>query len=505
VAIVRAGTTFDFPSGEAAAKGREVLVVPLCAKPAPALQLLAQVDEVCDDALSELVQVGALREELGQIAHSTRAGSYPRVVAVSLGEAGKLDSHRIRVAAARAAQWLIQERCPRVALWIDGLTASGVEDAVAQWAGGMLLGGFRFEAHRRDEKSLPARIHVRLCGGEPGHVRRVRPGVATETLVYGAVNYARFLAHQPANLITPATLAGEAQALGRQSRLRCQVLREAQLKRMKMNGLLAVGAGAKDGPCLIRLDYRGAPRARQEFVLVGKAITFDTGGYSIKPAAGLERLKFDKCGGVTVMAVLKAAAALRLKCNVVGLIAAAENSISERAYRPGDILAMMSGKTVEVISTDAEGRLVLADALWYAQKQCRPTALIDLATLTGGVIVALGRAAAGVMSNDDGLAGELGEAGRRTHERLWRLPLWDDYRDLIKGSDSDLKNSSNKREAHPIIGGMFLKEFVLDSTPWAHLDIAGVAESEDDKPPTGKGATGFGVRLLVDFLRRKAT
>jgi leucyl aminopeptidase len=262
--------------------------------------------------------------------------------------------------------------------------------------------------------------------------------------------------------------------------------------------MIAVGRGAEHKPRLVRLDYRGAPRARTNTVLVGKAITFDTGGYSLKPGAGLETMKFDKCGGTTVLGVMKAAAALKLPCNLVGLIGVAENAVSQEAYRPGDILTMASGKTVEVISTDAEGRLVLADALWYAQKHCKPTAMIDIATLTGGVVTALGKVAAGLMSNDDDLSAELGESGRRTHERLWRLPLWDEYRELIKGQDSDLKNSTTKRHAHPIVGGMFLKEFVDDSVPWAHLDIAGPATDDSDKE-----ATGFGVRLLVDYLQRR--
>ena len=209
-------------------------------------------------------------------------------------------------------------------------------------------------------------------------------------------------------------------------------------------------------------------------------------------------MKFDKCGGTTVMGIMKAVASLKLPCNVVGLIAAAKNAVSHEAYMPGDIIKMGSGKTVEIISTDAEGRLVLADALWYAQKHCKPTVMIDFATLTGGVVTALGKTAAGLMSNDDELSAELGESGRRTHERLWRLPLWDDYRELIKGQDSDIKNSNNKRHAHPIVGGMFLKEFVDDKTPWAHIDIAGPATTDNDK-----SATGFGVRLIVDYLQRR--
>ena len=250
---------------------------------------------------------------------------------------------------------------------------------------------------------------------------------------------------------------------------------------------------------MIRLDYRGARATRHNTVLVGKAITFDTGGYSIKPSAGMVDMKYDKTGGCTVMGIMKAAALLKLRCNIVGLMATAENMVSDRACRVGDIITMANGKTVEITNTDAEGRLVLADALWYAQKYCKPTALIDMATLTGGVLVALGRIAAGLMSNDDELSAALGECSRMTHERLWRLPLWDDYAELMKGVDADLVNSSAKRDAHCIQGGIFLKQFVDDSVPWAHLDIAGVATEDRNG---GKAASGYGVRLLVDYLRR---
>jgi leucyl aminopeptidase len=206
-----------------------------------------------------------------------------------------------------------------------------------------------------------------------------------------------------------------------------------------------------------------------------------------------------------VLGILHACASLRLPCNVVGVIAAAENAISANAYRPGDIVRMANGKCVEITNTDAEGRMILGDALWYAQEHLNPTRMIDFATLTGGVVVALGNQCAGLMTTDDELAESLEECGRATHERVWRLPLWDEYFDLIKGGDADFRNSSNKRSAHPIVGGIFLKQFVKDGLPWAHLDIAGTAYDEDSQPMTGKGATGFGVRLMVEFLRRHAS
>lgn len=248
------------------------------------------------------------------------------------------------------------------------------------------------------------------------------------------------------------------------------------------------------------LEYQPETGAEASPVaLVGKAITFDTGGYSIKTTPGLVGMKYDKCGAMAVIGTLVAAARLKLQIPIVGVLAAAENMISNAAYRPNDILKTLSGKTVEIISTDAEGRLVLCDALAYAQN-FHPRVMIDLATLTGGVVTALGSTRAGLFSNNDQLADALFSAGESTHERLWQLPLDDEYFDLIKSDDADIKNSAGNPKAHPIVGGIFLKQFVDDETPWAHLDIAGVSDWDKDMPYCPKGASGFGVRLLVEYL-----
>ncbi len=492
------GTTFQFVAGGKAADQGEVLVAPLAASPKPSMQLVSRVDRLCDQAVSRLIEVGAPGSEVGQLAHTTSARGFKRVLVVSLGDDAKLDAAKLRQAAGAAARWLIGERVRRAALWVDGLLSCNFERPVAEWVCGSGLAGFRFGEMKSADEKRPAKVRVSLRGSEAGHVSVAMKDVPAAAALVEAVNYTRRLAHLPPNVLHPTSLAAEARELARLHKLKCTVIDASQARRLGMNGLLAVGMASEHKPCLIRLDYRGNPKGRTTTVLVGKAITFDTGGISIKPAAGMEAMKFDKCGGCTVMGVMKAAAQLKLRCNLVGLIAAAENVLSDEAYRPSDILRMMNGKTVEVISTDAEGRLVLADALTYAQKQCDPTAIVDLATLTGGVVTALGKVAAGLMSNNDDLAAELGESGRRTHERLWRLPLWDDYRELIKGTDSDIKNSGGSRFAHAIVGGMFLKEFVDAKVPWAHLDIAGTATDDDSK-----NATGFGVRLLVDYLQRQ--
>lgn len=498
------GTTFEFVSGGKVTYGAGVLIVPLVSRPQPPMEVVQRVDAVCGDAVSELLSAHAVGDEAGHLGHTTRSGSYRRVLVVSLGDAASLDGLRVRTAAAAAARWMIAEKVPQASLWLDGLLISGLESATLEWAHGMSLAGFAFTQRKSNDARGSAKIRLHVCSSEASHVTRAMPAVREAVALAEAVNYARRIAHEPPNIINPETLADEARALAKSNKLKCTVLGDAQLRRLRMNGILSVGCSATPGPCLIQLDYNAAPKASARTIFVGKAVTFDTGGYSIKPADGMEAMKFDKCGGVTVLGIMKAISDLKLKCNVTGVIAAAENAISDRAYRPADIITMASGKTVEIISTDAEGRMLLGDALWYAQEKLGGRTVIDLATLTGGAKICLGTAAACLMSNDDNLSADLEESGRVTQERLWRLPLWDDFRELIKSPDADIKNSAGKRDAHTIVGGMFLKEFVKPETAWAHLDIASVANRDDTKMPTGKGATGFGIRLLIDFLRRRS-
>jgi leucyl aminopeptidase len=278
------------------------------------------------------------------------------------------------------------------------------------------------------------------------------------------------------------------------------VVDDRRLAALKMGAMVAVGRGSETPARLIVLEHRGRRPTSRPIVLIGKALTTDTGGYSIKLNDTIPDMKYDKCGGMAVLAAMVAAARLKIAPRVVGLIAAAENMIDRQAYRPGDILTAMNGKTIEVISTDAEGRLVLADAMCYAQRFFSPRAMIDLATLTGACMIALGNHAAGLFSNDDRLAAALTAAGEATGDRVWRLPLWPAYRKQIKGDDADIKNTGG-RPGGAITAAMFLKEFVADDVPWAHLDIAGVANSDKDDPICPKGATGFGVRMLMKYLQ----
>lgn len=492
-------SVFEFVSGSKKETGGDVLIVPLNSKPKPAMQLVSRVDAVCDDAISELISVGALGDEVGQLGHTTRAGGYRRVMMVSLGDDKDLDAAKLRKAAGAVVAWLQRNKIKQAALWIDALMSANFDNAVAEWCIGMMTAGFRFDEFHAPDPKTPESIRIVLRAGETEHVTRSMDDVSRGCTLAESINYTRTLAHRPPNIMHPTAVAEEARRLAKEFKLSYELIDAKQARKLGMNGLLAVGAASEHPPCLVRLDYTGAPSTKSRTVVVGKTITFDTGGISIKPAAGMESMKFDKCGGMAVLGIMRAAASLKLRVNVTGILAIAENTLSDEAYRPSDILRMMNGKTVEVTNTDAEGRLVLADALVYAQKHCKPTALIDLATLTGGVVTALGSHCAGMMTRDDTLAADLEESGRRTHERVWRLPLWDEYFNLIKGGDADMKNSSGKRHAHPIVGGIFLAQFVESSVPWAHLDIAGTATTEDDK-----AATGFGVRLIVDYIANRA-
>jgi leucyl aminopeptidase len=364
----------------------------------------------------------------------------------------------------------------------------------------LALADYSFERYKsRERKPSPSARAVILPP------RDIAPSVLAAAAreaqtVAEAVAWARDLGNTPGNDLGPAELAREARAMAEASGLRIAVLSKAEIARERMGGLLAVNSGSVRPPLFLVCDY--APRnAAGTAVLVGKGITFDSGGISIKPAAAMGEMKYDMMGAATALACARVAKALSLPVRVVALAPLTENMPGGSACRPGDILRMRNGKTVEVDNTDAEGRLILADALSYAEK-FRPDVLLDFATLTGAVLVALGHECAGLMTPDDGLARELIAAGEATGERLWRLPVWDDYQENLRSEWADMKNSAGK------IGGtvnaaVFLKEFVPAGVPWAHLDVAGVAHFEKERAGYPAGATGFGVALTVEFLKKR--
>lgn len=323
----------------------------------------------------------------------------------------------------------------------------------------------------------------------------------SEIVAEGAI-FAKNISNLPPNECTPTTLANFAKNISK-NKMRCSIISEPELKKKGFGGISAVGQGSKNKPKLIILEYNHGPKNNKPIVLVGKAVTFDTGGISLKPGDKMDEMKFDKCGGCTVLGIMKAVSELKLPINVVGIVPSVENMPGGQSYRPGDIIKLYSGKTAEILNTDAEGRLILADAISYGEKKYHPKAIIDFATLTGACIVALGTNVAAIVSNDQKLTKKIHESSKRTTEEVWELPLNQDYMDMIKSDVADMKNVGIGRAAGTITAAAFLKNAIKD-TPWTHIDIAGVAwtqASTKEKSYNPKGATGFGVRLILDYLQ----
>ena len=368
---------------------------------------------------------------------------------------------------------------------IGGAIAEGI--ALANWR----LAGFDGTA----AKTIAVHPRLRIDWDRTSLRKAMTAGLE----LAASVNVARTVAATPPNVCNPTWIAKEARKVARDAGLKCTVFDHKKVRELGMGGIDNVGKASDIPPCLVRLDYTPAKTSKaakgEHLVLVGKTITYDTGGYSLKLSGGMKGMKYDMCGGAAVLGAIHAIAKAKLGIKVTALLPAAENMVSDEAYRPDDIITMYNGVTVEVTNTDAEGRLVLGDALAYACDRLKPTAIVDVATLTGGVVVALGHFSAGLFANDDGICGAVECASKGADERVWRLPLWEEHREFMRSPFADILNSNPKRSAHPIQGAAFLSYFVDDQVPWAHLDIAGMA-SPDSDPVTGAGPSGFGVRLL---------
>ena len=453
-----------------------------------------------DPALRRLVDAAGFRGAANETVLLPRNGRW--VLVVGLGKEADLSLERVRQLAGTAAKTVRAKGFRRLTLPVLSQRGLGLPASVAQAAiEGALLGLYRYDRLKQLPKHEQGRRidAITLVVERVGDMAHAKRGAAKAEVLAQAVALARDWINGPSNLITPTFLANQARALARQLRLKCRVIPFPQLKRLGFGGIVGVAQGSAHPAQFIVIEY--APRrAKATFALCGKGITFDSGGLSLKPAAKMEQMKYDMSGAAAVLATVKAAATLRLPARVIGIIAAAENLPSGTAQKPGDVLKTLSGKTVEVLNTDAEGRLVLADCLHYA-KRFKPDAAVDLATLTGACVIALGGEAIGLMTKDERLAARLNQAGKATYERVWRLPLWDEYGPAMKSDIADLRNVTNTGEAGTITAAKFLEEFAA-GMPWAHLDIAGTAWTEKDKPYVPKGAVGIGVRLLIELMER---
>lgn len=408
---------------------------------------------------------------------------------------------QIRLAAGTAAAQARRVKADSVLAVLPPFTSLAADEVAECVTEGLLLGNYLFARYKKEKKDEEPQVQVRqfLLQGGGLAPARVRAGMTRGSRAAAAVCAARDMANEPANYWTPARFAEYGRTLAGEKGLKCTVLDKAALKRLGMGGILAVNQASAEPATLVILEYR-AGKSCPTLLLVGKGLTFDSGGVSLKPAAGMADMKYDMCGGAAVLAAMQAVADMRPReLNVIALVPATDNMVGAAALKPGDIITQFSGQTVEVVNTDAEGRLLLADALAYGIEKFKPAAVVDVATLTGAVIVGLGHHRTGLLANNDPLADQLLAAGEQSGEPLWRLPLGPEYTRLLKSEVADLKNVGDKT-AGTITAAAFLQEFVGE-TPWAHLDIAGTAWGVEKSYINGKGPTGTAVRTLLQLIR----
>src|SRR5262245_43251116 len=487
----------------------DLLVLPLLqlGKGEPRLPArAAALDRALGGRIAAVLGSGDFRGKAGSSLCLYPDSGFPsrRLLLVGLGDEASADAEALRNAAGAAVSQAAGRKASRVALVAPALRRVRPGAAARALAEGAVLGGYRFDAYRKDPDDAPGEVaSLVLLFERAADLREARAAAREGTLLAECQNVARDLSNEPANALAPAELARRAQAVAKEVGLASRVLGVAEMRKLGMGAILAVGQGSAHEPRLVVLEHRpgrgGAGRKGSAVCLVGKGITFDSGGISIKPAQGMDEMKHDMSGAAAVIGALRACALLKLPLHVVGVIGAAENMPSGTAYRPGDVVTSMSGKTIEVLNTDAEGRVVLADALHYARSNYEPRAMIDLATLTGACVVALGKWASGLFGNDAGLVELVRRAGEATGERVWPMPLWEDHKKAVRGEVGQLKNSTG-REAGSSTAAAFLSAFA-EGTPWVHLDIAGTGWTSKASGYQPRGATGVGVRLVIEALR----
>jgi leucyl aminopeptidase len=467
---------------------------------------LAKEDQATGGLVKKSWEKREIRGKKREITVIHRPDGRGRVLLVGIGPRGELTADGVRRAAAEVIKSLKGKGARTVGFRLASFVTENVtpEEAVAAIADGAALGGYEFLKYKSTHEGGVEETTIHLGDEHSREEAALRKVLETEDTLLECVLWTRDIANLPADTATPERLAEEARQLGKELGLKVTVFDEKKLAEMHCGGILAVGSGSVHPPRMIVLEYGGGARSGKTVAVVGKGICFDSGGISIKPAASMSHMKFDKSGAVAVMGILRAAASLKVPPKVIGVMACAENLPSGSAYRPGDLVRTYNGKTIEVLNTDAEGRVVLSDALGYVVDKYKPDEVIDLATLTGAEVVALGDDTGGLVSTDDNLAKGLLEASRVTGEPLWRMPLTDFHREMVKSEVGDVRNSTEIPVAGMLTAAAFLENFV-GKTPWAHLDIAGPAYTSS---PTRRwqpayqnaGATGFGVRVVTRYL-----
>ena len=466
------------------------------------LETTAAVNDAVGSIIGQVIEAGDFRGEHLEhfLLYSQEPLATKRILLMGLGKREKFSAHALREAAAQSLRTLRDRRQPRAVLPIplDSKFPLDLEDTAEACVLGGMLGQYQFTELRTRERDKIKDFDSLIMLAQKETTELVG-SIDRATAMAEGINLARDLVTLPPNLATPTMLAERAKDVAAQFGMNFHVIQKAEAEKLGMGSFLAVAQGSEEPSLMVVMEYEPSGEDKPPVVLVGKGITFDSGGISIKPAKDMDRMKHDMAGAAAVIGTMQTVAALNLPLRVVGLVPLTENLPSGKAYKPGDVIQSLSGLNIEVINTDAEGRMILADALTYAERY-QPQAIVDLATLTGACVIALGDNVAGLMSNNDTLQARVEAAGEKSGEKVWPLPLWDSYFELLKSNVADLKNVDG-RKAGAITAAVFLKQFVPEGVPWAHLDIAGCAWEEKGSPLVPKGASGMGVHLLIRMLQ----
>jgi len=461
---------------------------------------VSEIDKLAGGLLAKLAKSGELTGKTLEftLIHAPAGLKATRLLLVGAGKKEQFNAATLRKISGAALRYLKARSVKNLALLVR--EGHATEESAQVVTEGVLTGDFESDKYKTDKKNDKRIESVSISGYSDSERGAGEKGLAKGRIIADSQNFARDLINEPSNKMTPAILAQKAEAMAKAAGLSVEILDEKRIAELKMGALLSVSQGSVEPPRMMVITYNppAAKPGGPVIGLIGKAVTFDTGGISIKPADGMEKMKYDMAGGATMIGVMRALAALKPNVKVICVVPSTENMPGGRAQKPGDIQTAMSGKTIEVLNTDAEGRLILADGVHYA-KQLGATHLIDAATLTGAVVVALASINVGVFGSDQAFTDKLLASAKVAGEKMWQLPVDDEYRDFIKGTVADIQNISSGKGGGATIGAMFIREFTGDS-PWIHLDIAGTAWNDDAKPWLAKGPTGVALRTLVHLV-----
>ena len=496
---------FQGISGNFAAANADALAVPVFKGESPSGGVLKELDQLTGGLISGLFKTEDFKGESGQEAlirfEGRGRGKASRLLLLGVGDEKDYKPQSVAALSGAATRFFRKRNIKSFAVLPRG-SADAVE-TTQNAVQGAITSQFELDKYKTKDKLEKEVTSLVVCvdGAKPADLKR---GIDRGEAIGDSINFTRDLANEPPNILTPSEMARRAQAMAGEVGLKCEVLDEARMQKMGMGSLLSVSLGSEQPARLIVLRYtpgKAAPKKGAELLaLVGKGITFDTGGISLKPGEGMDAMKYDMSGGATVLGTMRALALLRPSVPVIGVVAAVENMPDGKASRPSDVVTAMNGKTIEILNTDAEGRLILADAVAYAEQQ-GATRIVDMATLTGAVIVALGDVNTGIMGNDQDFVDEIVECGQEVGEGFWQLPVGPEYSKQIKSDIADIKNIGPRGKAGTIMGAVFIQEFI-DTAKWAHLDIAGTAWSDGVRPHQAKGPTGVAIRSLIRLVEK---